>query len=111
MYSKVLRISMLSQRSLPFMNSKFSLCKSLTSEKYSPCPHSCLKSQYMEKRIFAITTLGEKISEAERNQEDFDFLQNPVEKPKDNGKEEEEHISDDVPRPQTIEAVHWFTKE
>lgn len=64
----------------------------------------------MEKRIFAITTLGEKISEAERNQEEFDSLQKHIDKPKNDGKEEEEQISNDAP-PQTPESIHWFTKE
>lgn len=45
----------------------------------------------MEKRIYAITTLVEKIAEAERNQEDFEKLKNA--------------------NPSATKPANWFTTE
>jgi len=53
---------------------------------------SCLKSQYMDKRMYAVTTLVEKIAEAERNQEDFEKLKN-------------------LNPGADIKPPHWFTTE
>ena len=60
----------------------------------------------MEKRIFAITTLVEKISEAERNQEEYDGLRKHVESSEE---KQEETGSDSVPK--TMPVMNWFIKE
>jgi len=62
----------------------------------------------MEKRIFAITILNEKISEAERNQEDLEDLQKHIQK-KQAG---EDTSGSPMKTPQEyLQKTHWFTKE
>ena len=60
----------------------------------------------MEKRIFAITTLVEKISEAERNQEEYDSLRKHIQSTEEN---QEESGSDPVPK--RMPVMNWFIKE
>jgi len=64
-----------------------------------------LKSQFMEKRIFAITTLVEKISEAESHQEEYDSLQKHLAKRNEEDEENKSNTEKD------LTSVHWFRKE
>jgi len=61
----------------------------------------------MEKRIFAISILNEKISEAERHQEELEELEKHI-----NNKNTKEEANSPVKSPQQyLQTTHWFTKE
>ena len=65
-----------------------------------------LKSQYMEKRIFAITNLVERISEAESHQEEYDSLQKHLAR-----RNEEEGGENGANHEKDFNSCHWFRKE
>jgi len=59
----------------------------------------------MEKRIFAITNLVERISEAESHQEEYDSLKKHLSKRSEEGGSHYLHNERD------FNSIHWFRKE